>query len=247
MRLLHVLWAAFSVALVVSDAQADTLTGSYSGFVFPTPVFGRQYFDFGNFFGQGPNANLGGERISGTFTYNPAGAATQVCDPGGASVCTNYFGVMDTITATIDGHTVSSTGVQLAELTLASSNPLFALGAVNEASGLDIAVFVGTLSGQFSINPLDPNSPNFSVSKTNGGGGQLFFTDPALNSGFNFTITQFEVGPSHHHHHHHSDPVGVPAPVAGAGLPGLIAAGGGLLGWWRRRQRQPTRRSLPLP
>jgi hypothetical protein len=24
--------------------------------------------------------------------------------------------------------------------------------------------------------------------------GQLFFTDPALNSGFNFTITQFEVG-----------------------------------------------------
>jgi hypothetical protein len=32
-------------------------------------------------------------------------------------------------------------------------------------------------------------------------------------------------------------PLAVPGPVAGAGLPGILFAGGGLLAWWRRKRK----------
>jgi len=151
MRLLHVVLAVCGLAFIASDAQADTLFGSYSGLILDTGV--RPFFDQGNFFGQGANANFVGIPISGGFTYDPSNATTQICSPGGASVCTNYFGVMDTITATIGDRTVTATGVQLSELTLTNHDVVggqgntFALSAAN--SLVDIGIMVRAFGDQW--------------------------------------------------------------------------------------------------
>jgi hypothetical protein len=193
MRLLPALAAALSL-IIAGDTRGDTITGSYSGFVFSTPANGNQYFDYQNFFGFGWNANLGGLPISGTFTYDPSGA-TQQCSS--ATYC-NYLGVMDTITATIGGHTISVAGTQYSVLSLTNhegggQGTEFGLLALNNVD-IDIAVLVRTFTDQFSINPSNPYSPRFSVSNPDQFIGQLFFSDPTgIVSGFNFTITHLDV------------------------------------------------------
>ena len=98
----------------------------------------------------------------------------------------------------------------------------------SDSSGTETKVFFGgTMIADFIGGPLGWTTYDYTVTTTSAATTLTFIADqvPAFNGVDDVSVSTIFTAP-------------VPGPIAGAGLPGLILASGGLLGWWRRRRRR---------
>jgi len=180
--------------------------------------------------------------IALSVTYNPMATTSSV---PGAVLFDDFDLVQDTTIGTITGGVLNAgtppatgnwiaAGPSIPDVTVTFTNPVsyvgFAWGTPDLFNVLDVydgSTLLGSFIGNTSLSPPGTQIPVYYFNIFAGSGEAI--TKLVESSNAFFETDNYSAIPN--------GISSVPGPIAGAGLPGLILAGAGLFGWWRRRQR----------